>query len=105
MSHLPVIVGFGGYSAAGRSSSHHAFRRTVIESLPPAERQQTLASLAVLMQLVQVENEQYVDESGNTLTLADITGVGAEHADDAAAFTSRRQAAFAAERERWAARP
>ena len=46
-----------------------------------------------------------LDARPTTLTLADITGVGAEHADDAAAFTSRRQAAFAAERERWAARP
>ena len=72
MSRLPVIVGFGGYNAAGRSSSHHAFRRTVIESLSPAERQQTLASLAVLMQLVQVENEHYVDDAGTVLTPADI---------------------------------
>ena len=39
MSRLPVIVGFGGYNAAGRSSSHHGFRRMVIESLPAAERQ------------------------------------------------------------------
>ena len=31
---LPVIVGFGGYSAAGRSSSHQAFRRMILESLP-----------------------------------------------------------------------
>lgn len=72
MSRLPVIVGFGGYNAAGRSSSHHAFRRTVIESLSPAERQQTLVSLAVLMQLVRVENEHYVDDAGTALTPADI---------------------------------
>ena len=51
MSRLPVIVGFGGYNAAGRSSFHHGFRRTVIESLPAAERQETLAGLAVLMNL------------------------------------------------------
>ena len=78
MSRLPVIVGFGGYNAAGRSSSHHAFRRTVIESLSPVERQETLAGLAVLMQLVQVKNEHYVDESGNTLTPADIEARFAE---------------------------
>ena len=68
MSRLPVIVGFGGYNAAGRSSFHHGFRRTVIESLPAAERQQTLIGLAVLMHLVQVENGQYVDEAGQPLT-------------------------------------
>ncbi|MFA5677202.1 MAG: beta-ketoacyl synthase [Pseudomonas sp.] len=72
MSRLPVIVGFGGYNAAGRSSFHHGFRRMVIESLPAAERQQTLAGLAVLMQLVKVENDQYVDESGQPLTPATI---------------------------------
>ena len=72
MSRLPVIVGFGGYNAAGRSSFHHGFRRMVIESLPAIERQQTLAGLAVLMRLVQVENEQYVDESGQQLTPAEI---------------------------------
>lgn len=72
MSRLPVIVGFGGYNAAGRSSFHHAFRRTVIESLPPAERQETLAGLAVLMKLVRVENDAYLDAAGQVLTAADI---------------------------------
>ena len=72
MSRLPVIVGFGGYNAAGRSSFHHAFRRTVIESLSPEERQQTLTGLAVLMKLVRVENGRYVDDAGVSLTPADI---------------------------------
>lgn len=72
MSRLPVIVGFGGYNAAGRSSFHHAFRRTVIESLSPEERQQTLISLAVLMKLVRVEDGRYVDDAGASLTPADI---------------------------------
>ncbi|MFN3581663.1 MAG: beta-ketoacyl synthase [Pseudomonas sp.] len=72
MSRLPVIVGFGGYNAAGRSSFHHGFRRTVLESLPAAERQETLAGLAVLMKLVQVKDDQYVDAEEQPLTLADI---------------------------------
>lgn len=72
MSRLPVIVGFGGYNAAGRSSFHHAFRRTVIESLSPEERQQTLTGLAVLMKLVRVEDGRYVDDAGASLTPADI---------------------------------
>tara|TARA_R100001198_G_scaffold93750_1_gene75376 strand:- start:1256 stop:3163 length:1908 start_codon:yes stop_codon:yes gene_type:complete len=72
MSRLPVIVGFGSYNAAGRSSFHHGFRRMVIESLPAAERQETLAGLAVLMKLVSVENDQYIDTDGQPLTLADI---------------------------------
>ncbi|MEH6563731.1 MAG: beta-ketoacyl synthase [Halopseudomonas sp.] len=72
MSRLPVIVGFGGYNAAGRSSFHHGFRRMVIESLPPAERQQTLAGLAVLMRLVKVENETYLDAEDQALSAEDI---------------------------------
>ncbi|QJD59584.1 beta-ketoacyl synthase [Pseudomonas sp. gcc21] len=72
MSRLPVIVGFGGYNAAGRSSFHHGFRRTIIESLSPDERQQTLAGLAVLMKLVRVEDDEYLDDEEQPLSLADI---------------------------------
>ena len=42
MSRLPVIVGFGGYNAAGRSSFHHGFRRIVQESLDAASRRRAL---------------------------------------------------------------
>lgn len=69
---LPVIVGFGGYNAAGRSSFHHGFRRTVIESMDPQSRQETLAGLAVMMKLVNVIDGQYVDEEGHSLTLGEI---------------------------------
>ena len=72
MSRLPVIVGFGGYNAAGRSSFHHGFRRMVIESLPAAERQQTLVGLAVLMKLVRVEADQYFDADDQPLSTAEI---------------------------------
>lgn len=64
MVSLPVITGFGGFSAAGRSSCHHAYRRMVIESLPELERQETLAGLAVLMKLVQADGDEYVDPEG-----------------------------------------
>ncbi|MGV6473800.1 beta-ketoacyl synthase [Azotobacter vinelandii] len=72
MSRLPVIVGFGGYNSAGRSSFHHGFRRTVIESLTPQARQETLAGLAVMMKLVSVVDGQYRDSDGSTLTPAEI---------------------------------
>ena len=70
MSRLPVIVGFGGYNAAGRSSAHHGFRRTVIESMSAADRQETLASLAILMKLVTFSDGQYHDHDGQPLDLA-----------------------------------
>lgn len=72
MSRLPVIVGFGGYNAAGRSSFHHGFRRTVQESLEPQARQETLAGLAQMMKLVRVVDGQYRDQDGQPLSLADI---------------------------------
>lgn len=58
---LPVIVGFGGFNAAGRSSGHQAYRRMILESLGHAERQETLAGLAVMMGLMRYENDCYCD--------------------------------------------
>ncbi|WP_323814371.1 beta-ketoacyl synthase [Cellvibrio sp. NN19] len=72
VARLPVIVGFGGFNAAGRSSGHHAYRRMVIESLQPEERQETLAGLAVMMGLVSYIEGTYQDSEGNSLNLADI---------------------------------
>ncbi len=58
---LPVIVGFGGISAAGRSSCHHAYSRLVQSALPRAQRERTFASLAALMGLEGVAgNERYM---------------------------------------------
>ena len=51
MARLPLIVGFGGINAAGRSSFHHGYRRMVLDALPEAHIQRTLRSLAALMQL------------------------------------------------------
>ena len=52
MSRLPVIVGFGGINPAGRSSSHHAYRRMVIDKLGVDATDRTFASLAALMHQV-----------------------------------------------------
>jgi acetoacetyl-[acyl-carrier protein] synthase len=56
---LPVIVSMGGVNAAGRTSGFQSFRRMVIDLLPEAERQQTLAALAVMMGLVSAEDETH----------------------------------------------
>ena len=71
-SRFPVIVGFGGYNAAGRSSFHHGFRRTVLESMDSRARQETLAGLAVMMKLVRVVDGAYQDQDGKTLSLSEI---------------------------------
>jgi acetoacetyl-[acyl-carrier protein] synthase len=73
MSHsLPLIVGFGGYNAAGRSSSHQAFRRMVFESLPAAEQQETVVGLACLMGLVQKQAQGYTDHDGTVLSVEQV---------------------------------
>ena len=72
MEHLPVIVGFGGYNAAGRSSFHHGFRRMIIESLDAQDRAETLAGLAVMCKIVAVKDGDYVCQDGQPLTLQDI---------------------------------
>lgn len=51
MTPLPVIVGFGGISPAGRSSAHHGYRLLVEEVLSEQVRHDTYASLATLMGL------------------------------------------------------
>jgi acetoacetyl-[acyl-carrier protein] synthase len=65
---LPVIVGFGGYNAAGRSSSHQGFRRMVFESLSAAEQTKTVVGLACLMGCVTKQDQGYIDSQGNVLT-------------------------------------
>lgn len=65
---LPLIVGFGGVGPAGRSSFHHAYRRTALESLAPDAKRQTLVSLAAMMGLVRVQNGDVVDRDGNPLS-------------------------------------
>ena len=75
LSRLPVIVGFGGFNAAGRASAHHAYRRMVIESLPAKDRQETLAGLAVMMGLIGVAEDQYTRlDNDQPLTLEQIEG-------------------------------
>ena len=58
MTRLPIIVGFGGVSPAGRISCHHAYRRTVIDVLPEVDAEQTYASLRGLMGI----REENVDQ-------------------------------------------
>src|SRR5690606_24088862 len=69
---LPVIVGFGGFNAAGRGSGHHAYRRMVIESLAPEERRETLAGLAVMMGILSFNDDAYRDATGAPVSLGDI---------------------------------
>lgn len=70
MNRLPVIVGFGGYNAAGRSSFHHAYRRTVLNSLDKAKRVSTVLCLATMMKLVEYRDGAYFD--GDDVAMSDV---------------------------------
>jgi acetoacetyl-[acyl-carrier protein] synthase len=72
MSRLPVIVGFGGFNAAGRSSGHQGFKRMILESLDDDARREVLAGLAVMMGRVQHVAGQWQTPAGEVLTLEQI---------------------------------
>lgn len=72
MTRLPVIIGFGGISSAGRSSGFHAYRRTVLESLPGATQAHTLRALAAMMGLVKHDGTGYVTPDGERLAEGEV---------------------------------
>tara|TARA_R110002124_G_scaffold68091_1_gene184620 strand:+ start:971 stop:2830 length:1860 start_codon:yes stop_codon:yes gene_type:complete len=82
---LPVIVGFGGINAAGRSSGHHAFARMTYSSQSLSQRERTLASLVTLMGLnADTAQAQYILD--NTL----VRRIGTDHFDvDAVRWNQR----------------
>ena len=69
---LPVIVGFGGYNAAGRSSSFQSYRRMIFDSLSSEGQQLTIVGLACLMGLVHKERHAYVTPSGYKLSACEV---------------------------------
>lgn len=69
MSHLPLIVGFGGVNPAGRGSFHHAYRRIILDKLDVQTQQQTLLNLATLMGLAQYQDGQYLNQAGEACAL------------------------------------
>ncbi len=69
MSRLPVIIGFGGFNPAGRSSSHHGYRRLILDSLPDTIANETRASLATLMGLLRFSNGTWMDAGGQPVSL------------------------------------
>ncbi|HIF75535.1 MAG TPA: beta-ketoacyl synthase [Porticoccaceae bacterium] len=69
MANLPVITGFGGINAAGRSAGHHAYRRMVLDSLPANKAKSTRLSLAALTGKLRFEGGQWLASNGETVEL------------------------------------
>ncbi|MFZ5722420.1 MAG: beta-ketoacyl synthase [Pseudomonadota bacterium] len=92
MQKLPVIVGFGGINAAGRSSFHHAYRRMVLDALPVHERRATLLALAGLTgQLRGADGHQLDDALRSTLLDGScVRRIGRTHFDTEAIPYNRR---------------
>ncbi|MDG2250916.1 MAG: beta-ketoacyl synthase [Gammaproteobacteria bacterium] len=79
MTRLPIIAGFGGINAAGRSSGHHGYRRMVIEALSREKALETRAAIAALTGKLKRKNEGWVDNEGNAVNLASyITAISGE---------------------------
>lgn len=60
-NYLPLIVGFGGYNAAGRSSGHRGFDRTIYGSLNEGSKATVRQSLASLMGLEASDEQAILD--------------------------------------------
>lgn len=72
MARLPVIIGFGGINSAGRSSSHQAYRRIVLDLLPSDIQQDVLLDLATLTNAAEYKNGVWHTESGEELDAASL---------------------------------
>ena len=68
MTALPLIVGFGGIGPAGRSSLHHAYNRTIYESLPQCKQQETQTALSSMMGLAYRRSGNLVNKNGKKLS-------------------------------------
>lgn len=65
MKPIAVIAGIGGINAAGRSSAHHGYRRTVLDVLDESLSAGTISSLAGLMGIagaIDAEKRRYILE-------------------------------------------
>jgi acetoacetyl-[acyl-carrier protein] synthase len=69
---LPVIVSFGGFGPAGRSSNHNAYKRLVLDSLTTEQQQETILGLAVIMRLVTFKDGSYFDKQAKMLSQSEI---------------------------------
>lgn len=72
MSHLPVIVGFGGINPAGRASFHHAYRRLIIDQLDQQSATETLTDLATLTGLATYSDGTYLNQSNEALSALEL---------------------------------
>lgn len=67
MSRLPVVVGFGGINASGRSSFHQGYRRLVLDALSAEKQARTLAGIGRLMRIGEGDDASLSRQHGNAI--------------------------------------
>ncbi len=75
MDSLPIVVGFGGINAAGRSSFHHMYNRLIIDSLNPEKAEQTCIDLAMHMNLISYQHGSYFTRRGDKINTQNVMGL------------------------------
>lgn len=86
MKKLPVIVGFGGINAAGRTSMHHGHKRMVMDALSESAKAETLQDLATLMGLDAADSDTQNQIMDGTL----IRRIESNHYDPDAVETGKK---------------
>lgn len=81
MNSLPVITGFGGVNAAGRSTFHLGYRRMIQEELTSADRAELVQAMAAFANMSKSEEESNTDFEQRVLENSLIRKIGAEHFD------------------------
>jgi len=99
LSNLPVIIGFGGINAAGRTSSHHGYRRLIVDHLDTQSRLDTMTDLATLTNKATFINGLYYiagpgQEQGKGLTQAQLAKQLGEELKDATLIRPIRPEAY-----------
>jgi len=99
LSNLPVIIGFGGINAAGRTSSHHGYRRLIVDHLDTQSRLDTMTDLATLTNKATFNNGLYYiagsgQEQGKGLTQAELSEQLSEELKDATLIRPIRPEAY-----------
>jgi len=99
LSNLPVIIGFGGINAAGRTSSHHGYRRLIADHLDTQSRLDTMTDLATLTNKATFNNGLYYiagpgQEQGKGLTQAQLSEQLGEALKDATLIRPIRPEAY-----------
>lgn len=100
MANLPVIVGFGGISPAGRSSYHQGYCRLVADAIETNAAVDAYVDLAILMGLVKFIDGEY-ETDGTVMSKAEIVERYTDFINDNTLIRKIQQSYFDADAVNW----